>query len=149
AELGAARDVDDLGDQLFAAVIARMRFAGEDDLHRPVFVVDDGGEAVEAAEEQRAALVGREAAREADRQGFGAGAFGGAGDFTGGGAAALDLVFQPLPRERDRALAAALVRPPQFRVGNVVHALPDAVVRRPLFPLHAEVAVVKLPHLRG
>ncbi len=31
----------DLGDQLLAAVVARVGLAGEDELHRPVLVVED------------------------------------------------------------------------------------------------------------
>ena len=102
----------DLCDELLAAVIARMGLAGEDNLHRPVFVVDDGGQAVEVAEQERAALIGGEAAGEAEGKGFGIEDLVGAGDFAGRGAAALELGAEPLPGERHQALAPPLVRPP-------------------------------------
>ena len=45
-----------------------MGLAGEDELHRTLGIVDDGVEPVQVGEEQSRALVGREAARETDRQ---------------------------------------------------------------------------------
>ena len=52
-------------------------------LHRPVLVVEDRGQPVEVAEDQRAALVGGEAAGEADGQRVGIEHFVGAGDLGG------------------------------------------------------------------
>ena len=37
---------------------------------------------------------------------------------------------------------------PQLRVGNVIDALPNAVVGRPFLPLDAEIAVIELNHIR-
>ena len=125
AELGPAADVDDLGDQLLAAVVARMRLAGEDELHGPILVVDDRGQAFEVAEDQRAALVGGEAAGEADGQRLGVEHLLGAGDLGRRRAAALELASQPAAGEGDEPLAAALVRAPQLVVGDVLDPLPD------------------------
>src|SRR5207249_9727368 len=55
AELGPAGNVQDLRDQLLARVVARMRLAGKDDLHRPVLVVDDRQQPIDVAEDERAA----------------------------------------------------------------------------------------------
>ena len=124
AELRPAGHVQNLGDQFLAAVVLRMRLAGEDDLHRPILVVDDRRQPIEIAEDQRAALVGGEAAGEADRQRFGIEHLVGAGDLRRRGAAALQLLLQAPPGEGDQPFAAAFVRPPQFGVGNVLDALP-------------------------
>ena len=51
-------------------MVAWVGFAGEQELHRPLLVVNNGCQPVQVAEDQRAALVGGEAAGEADRQGF-------------------------------------------------------------------------------
>ncbi len=47
-----------------------MGFAREDDLHRPIGVREDARQPLLVPEEQRGALVGREATREADREGI-------------------------------------------------------------------------------
>ena len=112
---GRRGDVHDLGDQLLAAVVARVGLAGEDELHRPVLVVDDGRQPVEVAEEQGAALVGGEAAGEADRQRLGVEHLVGAGDLGRRGAAALELRLEPArgrrrPAARGGARASATAR---------------------------------------
>src|SRR5207253_1136884 len=42
-------DVQNLGDQFFAAMVARVCLAGEDELHRTLFVIENGGEAIQIA----------------------------------------------------------------------------------------------------
>ena len=121
---GRRANVQDLGDQFLAAVVLGMGLAGEDELHRPILVVDEGGEAVEVAEDQRAALVGGEAAGEADGQGVGIEHLVGAGDLGRRGAAVLELLLEPHAGEGDQPFAAAFVRSPQLGVGDVLDALP-------------------------
>ena len=48
--------------------VARMRLAGEDELNRYLGVVDERDEAFQIAQHEVGALVGGEAAREADRE---------------------------------------------------------------------------------
>ncbi len=60
--------VDDALDVALALVVARMGLAGEDELHRALRVLHEAHHVVEAVEDQRGALVGGEAAREADGQ---------------------------------------------------------------------------------
>ena len=48
-----------------------MGLAGEDDLERPIRVVDQLGQAVDVREDHAAPLVGREPPGEADREGIG------------------------------------------------------------------------------
>ena len=125
------RDVDDLGDQLLAAVVARVGLAGEDELHRPVLVVEDARPGARGCGRQRAALVGGEAAGEADGQRLGVEHLVGRGRSRRAARRGRSSCFlQPAPGEGDQPLAAALVRPPQLGVGDVVDALPDAVVGR-------------------
>ena len=93
-------------------------------LHRPILVVEDRGQAVQVAEDQRAALVGGEAAGEADGQGLGVEHFVGAGDLGRRRAPRRSSwALQPLPGEDHQPFAAAFVGAPQLRVGNVVDAL--------------------------
>src|SRR5262249_17288305 len=120
AKFGTPANLDDLGDQLLAAVVARMGLAGEDDLHRAVLVVDDGGQALQVAKEQVAALVGGEAAGKADGQGFGIEHFVGAGDFGGGRAATLQLGLEMATGEHHEAFAATFMGAPQFGIGNAL-----------------------------
>jgi len=51
----------------FAGFVERMRFAGEHELHRTIRIVDHGGQPLNIPQDQIRPLVGREAAREADR----------------------------------------------------------------------------------
>ena len=111
-----------------------MGLAGEDDLHRPVLVVEDRRQPVEVAEDQRAALVGGEAAGEADGQRLGIEHLVGAGDLGRRGAAALELLLEPAAGEGHQPLAAAFVRPPQLGVGDVLDALPDGRGRSAVRP---------------
>jgi hypothetical protein len=60
--------MDDLLDEPFAVVVARMRLAGKDELHGPLLVAREFHDVVELLENQRRALVGGEPAREADGQ---------------------------------------------------------------------------------
>ncbi len=60
--------VNDLLDEAFAVVVARMRLAGEDELDGALLVVRELHDVLELLENQRRAFVGGEAAREADGQ---------------------------------------------------------------------------------
>ena len=68
AELRRAAAGEDRLDHLLAGPVGRVGLAGEDELDRPVGVVDEAGEPVHVGEEERGPLVGGEAAGEADRQ---------------------------------------------------------------------------------
>ena len=61
-------EVNDLLDEAFAFVVARMRLAGENKLHRTLLVVREFHDVVELLEDQRRAFVGGKAARKADGQ---------------------------------------------------------------------------------
>ena len=138
------------GDQLLAAVVLRVGLAGEDELHRPVLVVRgstpaargcgrsgrracrwrSGGRSRWSARPGRAPRRPRRSPTAATPRRF-------------------ELRLQPAAGERDQPLAAALVRPPQLGVGDVLDPLPDGEVGRPLLPLDAEVAVVQLARSPG
>ena len=57
-------------DERLAAFVLRMRFAGENELHRPRGVVEQLVQAILIAEQERAAFVGGETSRKTDRQNF-------------------------------------------------------------------------------
>ncbi len=67
-DLGVVGEADDLLDQLLAAVVGRVRLAGDDQLDRPLGVQQQRLEPLGVAQHQRQPLVRRHAAREADRQ---------------------------------------------------------------------------------
>src|SRR5207248_2330448 len=71
AELRIAGLNQDVLDELLAALVARMGLSGEDDLDWPIAVVEQANQTRDVAKEQCRSLVGREAAREADRQRLG------------------------------------------------------------------------------
>ena len=63
--------VNDVLDEAFALVVARVRFAGENKLDRPLFVMHQLDDVVKPLENQRRAFVGGETAGETDGQGIG------------------------------------------------------------------------------
>ena len=71
AELRLGGELDELPDQVLAALVRGVRLAGDDDLHRPLLVGQQAGEPLRVAQDQRQALVGRDAPREADGQRLG------------------------------------------------------------------------------
>ena len=62
------REVDDLADQVLAGVVFGMGLAGEEELQRAFLVGEERHESRDIVEEQVAALIGGEAAGEADGQ---------------------------------------------------------------------------------
>src|SRR5581483_3634623 len=67
-EARVAAQPGDLLQQMLARVVPRVRLAGEDELDGLDRVIDQADEALDEAEEERGALVGGEAAGEADGQ---------------------------------------------------------------------------------
>ena len=65
-ELRIAHHLRDFLQHALAGIVARMRFAGENELHGPLRIVDHGGEPFDIAQDQVGALVSGEAARETD-----------------------------------------------------------------------------------
>jgi hypothetical protein len=68
AKFAVLAQVNDLLDEAFAVVVARMRLAGENELHGALLVLDQFDDVVELLENQRRAFVGGEAAGKADGQ---------------------------------------------------------------------------------
>src|SRR5581483_703806 len=68
AELRAAHQLGNLLQNSFAGFVMRMRFAGEQELHWALWVIDHGCQVFHVLENQVRALVGGEATCEADRQ---------------------------------------------------------------------------------
>ncbi len=60
--------VGDLANQLLAGLVGRMRLAGEDDLDRPLRIVDHRRQSIQIAHDQVGPLVGGKSSGEADRQ---------------------------------------------------------------------------------
>ena len=65
---GSVRDALNLAHHRLRRLVGRVRLAGEDEHDRPLRLADELLEPAEVRDQQRRALVGREAPREADRE---------------------------------------------------------------------------------
>ena len=126
----------------------RVRFACEHELDRHRRVVDERGEGIDVAEHQRGALVGGEAAGEADGQGIEAQGPAHRGDDFRRLAAALRLLGGAAAHGVDELHLQRLVRFPQLAIVDGVDAIPERGVAGARGPVGTEVAVVDLAHLR-
>ena len=118
--------MNDLLDETFAVVVARMGLAGENELHGPLLVVREFHDVVELLEDQRRALVGGETAGEADGQRVGIQQL-----IEGDEIAlrqALALEQQAAAGEFDQFAAQFVAQRPEFLVGNKIrvgHLCPE------------------------
>ena len=76
AKCGVAHHFGDLLQDTLAGFVVRMGLAGKEELHGALGVVDHGGETFDVFEQQVGALIGSEAAGEADGEGVGRQSFG-------------------------------------------------------------------------
>ena len=122
-----------------------MGFAGKQNLHGTLDIIEDAPQALDVPQHKSRALVGGEAAGEADGQRIRVEDFVGRVDFRPGRPAALELQPQMPPGECHQAHPAALVGSPQFLGRNALHALPQFRIGvHP--PVRPQVAVVQLVH---
>ena len=127
AQLGRAAAGEDRLDHLLAGPVGRMGLAGEDELDRPVRVVDQAGEPVDVGEDQRRPLVGGEAAGEADRQDLGIERLLELRERRRRLAVAGELGQQALPGEDGELALLVQVRLPELAVRDSSDALPEAL----------------------
>src|ERR1017187_7018970 len=136
--------MNDVLDVALAVIIARMRFAGEDELYRPVLVPREVHDVVQLLEDQRRSLVGRKAARKADRQRVGIKQVIERDEVAVRQSLALDQ--QPPPRKLDKLAAQLGAQRPELLVGNEVmvrQPLPElrrVDLRRPIRPRRAKTS---------
>jgi hypothetical protein len=124
--------------------VGRVRLAGEDEQHRALRVGNDLAQPVEVVEQQRGALVGGEAAGEADGQHRRIGRVGAAQDAVEVGLRALVaqvLLAHPAVHQVQQLGFQRLADAPEDLVGNALHAVPAALVGEAVLPAEAEVAV--------
>ncbi len=140
-QLRALRRARDGPEEFLSGLVARMRLAGEEDLHGAPDLVEQVLEPLGLAEEQRRALVGREAAREADRQRARIEGARGLRDLLVPRALAALLLDELLAARRHEARPQRLVRPPQLApihvLGVLEHAGRRDLGRRPGRRVHA------------
>ena len=105
-------------------MIFRMRFSGDDYLHRHVRIGQDSFQPIHVAEKKCRALVGREPAREADRERAGIEDFIETANFGGTSLAVDGELHHPLTHECDQTALAAAVRLPKFLIRNVLDQIP-------------------------
>jgi len=67
-QLAAFAQLNDLLNEAFAFVVPRVRLAGEDELNRPLLVMDEFYDVFKLPENQWSALIGGEPAGEANGQ---------------------------------------------------------------------------------
>ena len=127
-----------------------MRFSGVNNLNAAIFIREDLCQALGVAEQQRAALVRRKAAREANRQHFRIENFFSFFNRARRSAGALELELDAFAGPRHQARAAAFVDAPQFRVGDHFRAAPlGSLVPRVERPARATVAHEQFVQLIG
>ena len=132
---------------LLPLAVGGVRLAGEQELHRPVAVVDDRAQAVEVGHDQERALVGREAAREADRERVRVEQPLHLPQLVGREAVAGRLHPHPLAHEAHQALLLGAVRGPERRVGRVLDLAPHRGLEQVRLPVRVHVLLVEGPHL--
>ncbi len=67
----AAREVDHLADDVLAALVRRVRFAGDDDLQRAIGIAEQRRQPLRLAEQESRAFIRREPPRKTDRERLG------------------------------------------------------------------------------
>src|SRR5205814_4165847 len=100
-------------------------------------------------QEQSGALVGGEAASEADGEDLRVQGLLDRGQLDTVRAETLELSAEPPPREGHEPLAEPLLGAPELAVRDLADPLPDALVERLLEPVGAEVAFVEARELVG
>ena len=115
-------------DVALAVVVARVGFAGEDELDGAVFVASELYDVIELLEDERGAFVGGKAAGEADGQGIGIEQLVEGDEVALGEGLALDE--QAAPGELDQLAAEFIAQGPEFLVGDEVRVEPCAARTR-------------------
>ena len=126
AELGVAHHLGDLLEDALARLVVGMGLAGEEELHGALGIVDHGGEALHVGEQQVGALVGGEAAGEADGERIGREHFAEACSSFGRLAAALCLLAGAAADEVEELRLQAEVRLPELAIVDVFDLFPGA-----------------------
>ena len=118
----------DFAQHLLARLVRRMRLAGEQQQHRPLGIVDQAREARAVAQQQRRALVGGEAAREAEGEHVRPLRIEAArhvAQLRRAQALARVLALQPLAHAREHARLDLLGGGPVALVGNPLERAPE------------------------
>jgi len=128
-----AGELDDVADEAFAARVAGVRFAGDDELNG-ARAADEFEDTLGIAEEEGAAFVSGEAASETDGEDVWMEQARGGGGIEVACAAREEGGTNARPAPVYEGLAAELASVPEIGVGDVVDAFPGAVVVRGFLP---------------
>ncbi len=136
--------MDDMADDLLAAGVLGMGFAGKDELDRTLRIVQQPGQTLGVSQEQIAAFVGGEAPGENRSSGFGVKHFLGcrSSHDTGRDAASAPSAACG---EHDQPFLAALMGAPQFLVGNLIGLVPYRLVEHALGPGRPQIPWYRPP----
>ncbi len=133
----------------FPSLSCGWAFPGEDDLHRPLGMVQDLGQTGRVFQDQVSPLVGGKPSGESDGQRLRVQHLAGGLNLFFLTAPPPDLLLQPLAGEGDQPLPPAFMGPPEFGVGNPFDPRPHGDIIRVFGPPPAEVAVKKPGHVIG
>ena len=143
AELGAAGKLGDALQDLLARLVLGMCFAGEDELHRMLRVVDKLRNLFDVTEDQVGPLVSRKAPSKTDGQRVQAQRTLPALDHFGRLAAPFGLAGRPAADEAQQPRFEDLMRLPKFAIIDAVGLLPDLGLGTIAHPVGPQVAVIK------
>ena len=141
--LPVARKLHDIADEILALVVARVRLAGDHDLHRHILVTEDALDAVHVLEQQGGAFIGGEPARKADSQRVGIQHLFGMPHLRRRSLSAQRRRALPLAHEIHQAALAAAMHFQQFLVRNLFDLLPDAGVGQPVAPVRLQIPIIE------
>ncbi len=123
--LGVVGEADDLLDHLLAALVGRVRLAGDHQLDRALGVQQQPLEPLRVAHHQGQSLVRRDAAREADRQHVGVEHRVDPAELGRGGTALLPRLPYPLAGVVDQPGAQLTLGGPEVGARDLVDDVPD------------------------
>src|SRR5688572_9657665 len=137
----------DLLQMMLAGIVGRMRLAREDNLHVSARRGEEANQPIRISEDQFRPLVGREPAREANRQRARIEQW---PRRDNGGRA--DILLRPpiacaLPDEREEKALQRQTRVPERFVGNLEHTIPELAVILTVAPVGAEMVLEELRNL--
>jgi len=148
-KLRPATNLDNLGDQFLAAMIARMGLAREDDLHRAPRVHQEAAKPVEIAEDQVGPLVGGKPARKADRQRLRVEQGAGSDDLRGLLVLTGEAMAGILPDEVHEGALQIQMHPPEVLTSERQHLIPHPGLVLPIDPIGTQVPIQEIHDRRG
>src|SRR6185437_13217397 len=129
----------ELPNQFFRRRIFRVSFAGNDDLHGTLFIVENGSKPFGILQKEQSPLVSCHASSKADSEHVMAEYLRCFLQFRRQSAAGFHLVAHALTAEIHQPLAPALSDPPHLFVRHIFESLPHRLIGGVIHPTRAEI----------